>query len=111
MLTQDYRDRPDNDGCQGRWLALVANVFFASTLDVILQRLMPPYRLRQTGESTTLLLKATQNESNRTQKETPKLGARVFRRKTAVYLRVNGSLLASGRLDDIAQAVTRRQTQ
>ena len=61
--------------------------------------------------STTLLLKATQNESNRTQKETPKLGARVFRRKTAVYLRVNGSLLASGRLDDIAQAVTRRQTQ
>ena len=54
---------------------------------------------------------ATQSESNRTQKETPKLGARVFRRKTAVYLRVNGSLLASGRLDDIAQAVTRRQTQ
>ena len=85
--------------------------FLASTLDVILQRLMPPYRLRQTGESTTLLPAATQNESNRTQKETPKLGARVFRRKTAVYLRVNGSLLASGRLDDIAQAVTRRQTQ
>ena len=52
-----------------------------------------------------------ESESNRTQKETPKLGARVFRRKTAVYLRVNGSLLASGRLDDIAQAVTHRQTQ
>ena len=33
--------------------------FYASTLNVILQRLMPFYRLRQTGESTTLLLKAT----------------------------------------------------
>ena len=33
--------------------------FFASTLDVILQRLMPPYRLRQSGESTTLLPTAT----------------------------------------------------
>ena len=31
-----------------------------------------------------------ESESNSTQKETPKLGARVFRRKTAVYLRVNG---------------------
>ena len=38
---------------------LVANVFYASTLNVILQRLMPLYRLRQSGESTTLLLKAT----------------------------------------------------
>ena len=33
--------------------------FSASTLGVILQRLMPFYRMRQTGESTTLLLKAT----------------------------------------------------
>ena len=38
---------------------LAANVFYASALNVILQRLMPLYRLRQTGESTTLLLKAT----------------------------------------------------
>ena len=38
---------------------LAANVFYASTLNVILQRLMPLYRLRQSGESTTLLLKAT----------------------------------------------------
>ena len=34
-------------------------VFYASTLDVILQRLMPLYRLRQSGESTTLLPTAT----------------------------------------------------
>ena len=70
-----------------------------------------PNWMCQSRVSTTLLPAATQSESNRTQKETPKLGARVFRRKTAVYLRVNGSLLASGRLDDIAQAVTHCQTQ
>ena len=40
---------------------LAANVFYASALSVILQRLMPLYRLRQTGESMTLLLKATQS--------------------------------------------------
>ena len=34
-------------------------LFSASTLDVILQRLMPLYRLRQTGESMTLLPSAT----------------------------------------------------
>ena len=33
--------------------------FYASTLNVILQRLMPLYRLRQSGESTTLLPTAT----------------------------------------------------
>ena len=38
---------------------LAVNVFYASTLNVILQRLMPLYRLRQTGESTTLLPTAT----------------------------------------------------
>ena len=38
---------------------LAANVFHISTLNVILQRLMPPYRLRQTGESTNLLPSAT----------------------------------------------------
>ena len=38
---------------------LAANVFYASTLNVILQRLMPLYRLRQSGESTTLLPLAT----------------------------------------------------
>ena len=38
---------------------LAANVFYASTLSVILQRLMPFYRLRQTGESMTLLPLAT----------------------------------------------------
>ena len=38
---------------------LAANVFHASALNVILQRLMPLYRLRQTGESTTLLPTAT----------------------------------------------------
>ena len=38
---------------------LAANVFYASTLNVILQRLMPLYRLRQTGVSTTLLPSAT----------------------------------------------------
>ena len=38
---------------------LAANVFYASTLNVILQRLMPLYRLRQSGESTTLLPSAT----------------------------------------------------
>ena len=38
---------------------LAANVFYASTLNVILQRLMPLYRLRQTGESMTLLPTAT----------------------------------------------------
>ena len=38
---------------------LDANVFHASACDVILQRLMPLYRLRQTGESTTLLPTAT----------------------------------------------------
>ena len=34
-------------------------LFSTSTLDVILQRLMPLYRLRQTGESMTLLPSAT----------------------------------------------------
>ena len=34
-------------------------IWNTSALDVILQRLMPPYRLRQTGESTTLLPTAT----------------------------------------------------
>ena len=38
---------------------LAANVFYASALNVILQRLMPLYRLRQTGESMTLLPSAT----------------------------------------------------
>ena len=38
---------------------LAANVFYASTLSVILQRLMPFYRLKQTGESMTLLPSAT----------------------------------------------------
>ena len=38
---------------------LAANVFYTSALNVILQRLMPLYRLRQSGESMTLLLKAT----------------------------------------------------
>ena len=38
---------------------LAANVFYASTLNVILQRLMPLYRLRQSGESMTLLPTAT----------------------------------------------------
>ena len=38
---------------------LAANVFYAFPLNVILQRPMPPYRLRQTGESTTLLPTAT----------------------------------------------------
>ena len=34
-------------------------VFYASALNVILQRRMPLYRLRQSGESTTLLPTAT----------------------------------------------------
>ena len=38
---------------------LVANVFYASVLNVIIQCLMPLYRLRQSGESTTLLPTAT----------------------------------------------------
>ena len=38
---------------------LFASVFYAFPLSVILQRLMPLYRLRQTGESTTLLPTAT----------------------------------------------------
>ena len=38
---------------------LAANVFYTSALNVILQRLMPFYRLRQTGESMTLLPSAT----------------------------------------------------
>ena len=37
----------------------VTSVFHSSTLNVIRQRLMPLYRLRQSGESTTLLPMAT----------------------------------------------------
>ena len=59
MLTQDYRDRPDNDWCQGTLASTCCNVFYASVLNVILQRRMLLYRLRQTGESTTLLPSAT----------------------------------------------------
>ena len=49
----------ENNGAMDDNATLAANVFYASTLSVILQRLMPFYRLRQTGESMTLLLKAT----------------------------------------------------
>ena len=46
--------------CIRKPAALIQQTLFsASTLDVILQRLMPLYRLRQTGESTTLLPTAT----------------------------------------------------
>ena len=62
--------RPQPAGCGGKNdnesngalddnATLAANVFYASTLNVILQRLMPLYRLRQSGESTTLLPLAT----------------------------------------------------
>ena len=44
---------------KNRLLLLQPALFSASTLDVILQRLMPLYRLRQTGESMTLLPSAT----------------------------------------------------
>lgn len=45
-------------GVRARWLALV----HAFTLNVIFQRLMPFYRLRQTGKSMTLLPSATHIE-------------------------------------------------
>ncbi|MCI7487288.1 MAG: hypothetical protein MSB80_07400 [Alphaproteobacteria bacterium] len=49
----------ESNGALDNNATLAANVFHAFTLNVILQRLMPFYRLRQSGESTTLLLKAT----------------------------------------------------
>ena len=49
----------ENNGALDDNATLAANVFYASTRNVILQRLMPFYRRRQTGESTTLLPTAT----------------------------------------------------
>ena len=49
----------ESNGALDNNATLAANVFYASTLNVILQRLMPPYRLRQSGESMTLLPTAT----------------------------------------------------
>ena len=49
----------ENNGAMDDNATLAANVFYASVRNVILQRLMPLYRLRQTGESTTLLPTAT----------------------------------------------------
>ena len=49
----------ENNGALDDNATLVATIFYSSTLGVILQRLMPFYRLRQTGESMTLLPSAT----------------------------------------------------
>ena len=48
-----------NNGARDDNATLADNVFHASTRNVILQCLMPLYRLRQTGESMTLLPTAT----------------------------------------------------
>ena len=49
----------ESNGALDNNATLAANVFHTFTINVILQRLMPLYRLRQTGESMTLLPTAT----------------------------------------------------